>query len=167
MATTQEEYDELRQQIQDQLVDYIPKYFASHALSSPAYCLFLLYDDGSSLDFTPNIEIGTKDLLLACEQGLKDGVGDTSNQGKAWRPHQCISSPFPGFPCPGERLTIVGKECNACYDFEFENNVAYSLRDTFTETAFELNQIDWNQLCLLYTSPSPRDRQKSRMPSSA
>ena len=29
---------------------------------------------------------------------------------------------------------------------------------------------DWNDLvyrCLLYTSPSPRDRQKSRMPSSA
>ena len=26
---------------------------------------------------------------------------------------------------------------------------------------------DWNYICLLYTSPSPRDRQKSRMPSSA
>ena len=25
----------------------------------------------------------------------------------------------------------------------------------------------WNRRCLLYTSPSPRDRQKSRMPSSA
>ena len=25
----------------------------------------------------------------------------------------------------------------------------------------------WNAVCLLYTSPSPRDRQKSRMPSSA
>ena len=25
----------------------------------------------------------------------------------------------------------------------------------------------WNYICLLYTSPSPRDRQKSRMPSSA
>ena len=25
----------------------------------------------------------------------------------------------------------------------------------------------WNNFCLLYTSPSPRDRQKSRMPSSA
>ena len=25
----------------------------------------------------------------------------------------------------------------------------------------------WNRSCLLYTSPSPRDRQKSRMPSSA
>ena len=26
---------------------------------------------------------------------------------------------------------------------------------------------DWANICLLYTSPSPRDRQKSRMPSSA
>ena len=26
---------------------------------------------------------------------------------------------------------------------------------------------DWTDDCLLYTSPSPRDRQKSRMPSSA
>ena len=25
----------------------------------------------------------------------------------------------------------------------------------------------WDTICLLYTSPSPRDRQKSRMPSSA
>mgnify|MGYP003330580254 FL=1 len=32
-----------------------------------------------------------------------------------------------------------------------------------------LEQLDSDQLkfCLLYTSPSPRDRQKSRMPSSA
>ena len=27
--------------------------------------------------------------------------------------------------------------------------------------------IEWPEGCLLYTSPSPRDRQKSRMPSSA
>ena len=27
--------------------------------------------------------------------------------------------------------------------------------------------IDKTEVCLLYTSPSPRDRQKSRMPSSA
>ena len=26
---------------------------------------------------------------------------------------------------------------------------------------------NWDYTCLLYTSPSPRDRQKSRMPSSA
>ena len=27
--------------------------------------------------------------------------------------------------------------------------------------------LSWVTICLLYTSPSPRDRQKSRMPSSA
>ena len=31
----------------------------------------------------------------------------------------------------------------------------------------ELRRKDQNSHCLLYTSPSPRDRQKSRMPSSA
>ena len=30
-----------------------------------------------------------------------------------------------------------------------------------------LNQLEQFKGCLLYTSPSPRDRQKSRMPSSA
>ena len=30
-----------------------------------------------------------------------------------------------------------------------------------------LNQVEKLSTCLLYTSPSPRDRQKSRMPSSA
>ena len=28
-------------------------------------------------------------------------------------------------------------------------------------------RLGWSKSCLLYTSPSPRDRQKSRMPSSA
>ena len=33
---------------------------------------------------------------------------------------------------------------------------------------FHLNKFFYKQIgCLLYTSPSPRDRQKSRMPSSA
>ena len=31
----------------------------------------------------------------------------------------------------------------------------------------ELTRPDRSKVCLLYTSPSPRDRQKSRMPSSA
>ena len=33
--------------------------------------------------------------------------------------------------------------------------------------SYELDGIDLSGICLLYTSPSPRDRQKSRMPSSA
>ena len=36
-----------------------------------------------------------------------------------------------------------------------------------SQTAGLKQAIDNSEACLLYTSPSPRDRQKSRMPSSA
>ena len=39
------------------------------------------------------------------------------------------------------------------------------LKDIIEEHVEE--KLDHKNLCLLYTSPSPRDRQKSRMPSSA
>ena len=38
---------------------------------------------------------------------------------------------------------------------------------TFRPRTTELFQLGYLDCCLLYTSPSPRDRQKSRMPSSA
>ena len=37
----------------------------------------------------------------------------------------------------------------------------------FPAEAFDAGGLRLLRLCLLYTSPSPRDRQKSRMPSSA
>ena len=39
----------------------------------------------------------------------------------------------------------------------------------FVSESFDIDSIvdDMDRNCLLYTSPSPRDRQKSRMPSSA
>ena len=55
---------------------------------------------------------------------------------------------------------------------EFQNEFLpnYSQRlqwlTNFSGSAGEV-LITHNQACLLYTSPSPRDRQKSRMPSSA
>ena len=36
-----------------------------------------------------------------------------------------------------------------------------------TDRVLSESSIDRDRICLLYTSPSPRDRQKSRMPSSA
>ena len=39
---------------------------------------------------------------------------------------------------------------------------------TITSSQFAgKSKIEQHKICLLYTSPSPRDRQKSRMPSSA
>ena len=60
----------------------------------------------------------------------------------------------------GKETTITLQDLN---DYLDENNVAVeeidtkSIEDILIET----------ESCLLYTSPSPRDRQKSRMPSSA
>ena len=52
-----------------------------------------------------------------------------------------------------ELLSIPEETLNATVEFQFRGKTSI----------FEVNQ----QACLLYTSPSPRDRQKSRMPSSA
>ena len=43
----------------------------------------------------------------------------------------------------------------------------YGLTKCAKELSSENKKLLYSGLCLLYTSPSPRDRQKSRMPSSA
>ena len=54
-------------------------------------------------------------------------------------------------------------EMNVGYDdLQKANSDEQERFNKFTELSTEVNNI-----CLLYTSPSPRDRQKSRMPSSA
>jgi hypothetical protein len=149
MSISRAEYVKLLKQIKKTLFAYIPEYFSKIELKSAAYCLFLLYDDGSAYDdYSPVIEIGTSELLDACNRGKIDGIGDASNPGKAWRPHQCISAPFPGFPCPGERLDVVSDAVNACYQFEFENQIEQekSFRQTMLDTAFELNKLNWTNL---------------------
>ena len=44
---------------------------------------------------------------------------------------------------------------------------ALTSSDLQFESPYSNFSLDFNGTCLLYTSPSPRDRQKSRMPSSA
>ena len=68
-------------------------------------------------------------------------------------------------------LPDIGKELDA----EEESAIVESVKaasDVYTPLSGEVIEIneklfDEPEICLLYTSPSPRDRQKSRMPSSA
>ena len=90
-------------------------------------------------------------------------------------------------------LTIAGKENNGAYSVTDESGeqilYLFEKEDDATRFAMMLEDDDYpemnimevedeimiktcemhgyNYTCLLYTSPSPRDRQKSRMPSSA
>ena len=58
-------------------------------------------------------------------------------------------------------------------DLSTNNQIKEALIDhcescfNYTITSLKTTQNTNNKTCLLYTSPSPRDRQKSRMPSSA
>ena len=62
--------------------------------------------------------------------------------------------------CPSGNL-MLRKECLTFFDSDEARFVSENIYDA-GEFLFKLHQG-----CLLYTSPSPRDRQKSRMPSSA
>ena len=55
-------------------------------------------------------------------------------------------------------IDIKDKKCVRLVKGDFDNKTEYKMSPL--EQAGKYN-------CLLYTSPSPRDRQKSRMPSSA
>ena len=49
----------------------------------------------------------------------------------------------------------------------FIKAVAEAIRISQTKQVRSMGNLYGHTACLLYTSPSPRDRQKSRMPSSA
>ena len=69
-----------------------------------------------------------------------------------------------GNPLPEGSPGVQSLELNVN---EIENNPFQPRREFNTEEIASLAESIKNHHCLLYTSPSPRDRQKSRMPSSA
>ena len=75
-----------------------------------------------------------------------------------YRPNALASSLTTG------RTKLVGLVSN-----NFHNPIFLEVFDLFTRALQDLGlrPLLVNLSCLLYTSPSPRDRQKSRMPSSA
>ena len=87
--------------------------------------------------------------------------------------------PFSSSLCNEKRKgTYVCAGCNAplfTSDQKFESGTGWpsffdSLPDSFetkSDRSFFMVRTEYHCNCLLYTSPSPRDRTRSRMPSSA
>ena len=50
---------------------------------------------------------------------------------------------------------------------KIDKNITINIDDIEVETLFDQRGDFTTNTCLLYTSPSPRDRTRSRMPSSA
>ena len=65
-----------------------------------------------------------------------------------------------------ESNTNLEKEVSPESEINFMNTSKASLKEYSKSAPFAFDARNY-KFCLLYTSPSPRDRQKSRMPSSA
>ena len=61
-------------------------------------------------------------------------------------------------------IALMKNQVDSIRGFSDEDSVAHFLNSSLNKTQMKEVKGD---ICLLYTSPSPRDRQKSRMPSSA
>ena len=73
---------------------------------------------------------------------------------------QVISYGIPAFKLDGEVVCGIAARKSGCSFYPFSGSVLAALQT-------DLVKYRQTKSCLLYTSPSPRDRQKSRMPSSA
>ena len=62
---------------------------------------------------------------------------------------------------------IIQAKCQQCHRPNDVAPFALMTYDDAVTYSEDIKQSLKNKTCLLYTSPSPRDRQKSRMPSSA
>ena len=98
-------------------------------------------------------------MEVTIEQALQQGI-TAHKEGKlqdAERLYRAILKSQPAHPDANHNLGVLAVSVNKA-------DVALPLFKIALEASPDVEQF-W--LCLLYTSPSPRDRQKSRMPSSA
>ena len=65
------------------------------------------------------------------------------------------------------RVLVVGNPCNTNCLIAMHNAPKLNPNQFFAMTMLDQNRGQYQLACLLYTSPSPRDRTRSRMPSSA
>ena len=111
--------------------------------------------------------LGTDNLQLVDDLSLTAFVGISSYKNE----NESINISGSDFIVPGLVSYANTKNKNASYGFsEKQINSAYGSAEIgYKDYAFLslTARNDWFSTCLLYTSPSPRDRTRSRMPSSA
>jgi hypothetical protein len=108
----------LLQSIERNLVDWIPMGVKDLAVDSPAYCLFVWYQDFSG-DYTPHIGVATQKLLDAIESIPFTDPDDKFDM--IWRPQQTADLDVPGRLLLDE-CDIVENEVENCYEILAERS---------------------------------------------
>ena len=97
-------------------------------------------------------------------QGLAETAGANVIAGMVQRREQPNPATYLGKGKVDELKQLV--EFHAADVVIFDNELSHA-QNRNLEVALEVKVLDRTELCLLYTSPSPRDATLSRMPSSA
>ena len=94
---------------------------------------------------------------------------EKKNRNTALKITPLIDPPTKPFPQEGFLPFQLFDDDETALQVTFANVLDYkTFNDLLVDEANQLLKTDdYPKACLLYTSPSPRDRQKSRMPSSA
>ena len=92
--------------------------------------------------------------------------GDLSNERKRWSAATYAKAKERGGERTGTDFRTSSAEVQPLYTPEDVADIDYN-RDIGYPGEYPYTRGVQASICLLYTSPSPRDRQKSRMPSSA
>ena len=98
-----------------------------------------------------------------------DGVIDLRNDGLTLRNNfsHKPSEYYLSYLVTGDRYYADGLAHEAGSSLQLWANATYLTEDGHINFGSQLREQAWVMRCLLYTSPSPRDRTRSRMPSSA
>lgn len=137
--------------IEKRLLELIPTKVARLKLTSPAYALFLWYQDFSGMDAAVEFGIGTEALRAACLSGKYSSKLGNPADFAIWAPQQSIEGPFPGFPLPGGIIDEVAEDCDSVYQvlsedaMEDEEAAIAPFRTMMQRVARTLNGIDWSK----------------------
>ena len=105
-------------------------------------------------------DVGRRKIALAMNQAISEGrIGPVV----LGRDHHDVS----GTDSPFRETANIRDGSMFTADMAVQNAIGDSFRGATWVSLHNGGGVGWGEVCLLYTSPSPRDRQKSRMPSSA
>ena len=118
------------------------------------------------MDFVESIQLQLSDLENVGELGYVEGISNIivknlKELGVTQRPVHCTDK---------KRETIYIKDENKWEKDDEKNKIRKMIKRVASKNQrllLKFKELHPDCICLLYTSPSPRDRQKSRMPSSA
>eukprot|EP00656_Telonema_subtile_P035324 TRINITY_DN39301_c0_g1_i1.p1 TRINITY_DN39301_c0_g1~~TRINITY_DN39301_c0_g1_i1.p1 ORF type:complete len:363 (-),score=40.69 TRINITY_DN39301_c0_g1_i1:84-1172(-) len=151
-----------------ELCGIVPKMEGARELVNPVHQTLLIHDSDNSLQvLSQNYDPIAKTLPYRYRCSSHVAVSVTAAAKSVANSSRCWLYDGLFTPIIGEMLTVGASHVHQLYLLEEARNLPSSSVVPFHEAPSGPPSTAQSPPCLLYTSPSPRDRTRSRMPSSA